>query len=77
MGLVIYFRNLKSRTQIIGLKNNYILVTMHLQLVQDKLVSEHLSSQRVSNPKIALMFVKCKKFFLNLDLAHSQLFKLF
>jgi hypothetical protein len=50
---------------------------MHLQLVQDKLVSEHLSSQRVSNPKIALMFVKCKKFFLNLDLAHSQLFKLF
>jgi len=36
---------------------------MHLQLIQNKPVSEHLSSQRVSNFKIVLLFVKCKRFY--------------
>jgi hypothetical protein len=32
-----------------GLKNNCIIVATHLELFQDRLMDEHLSSQKVSN----------------------------
>jgi len=47
-----------------GLKNNCIIVATHLELLQDRPMDEHLSSQKVSNfNTLSLCFSSAKWFF--------------